>query len=365
MIKILHFVPFGGGAQGGIESFIMNIYRLIDRSKLQFDFLTYGDPAFFIDEITMLGGKVFCLTSRRDNPIKYYNETKKFFEMYGDTYKFLHMHICSASNILPMKLNRTIPYVIIHSHLSATLGGIATCLHKINQRYILKHAYALWACSDLAAKHMYGENYENDERYKFIPNAIDIEKYNFNKDIYINYRRQLNISEDDIILGFVGRLVKVKNVEYLIDIIYRLCKINSHFKLMIIGDGPSRKDIEKKIKDLNLERNVLLLGARNDVDMLLQSMDMFISASYVEGLPVSVIEAQAAGLKCIVSSEITRQVNICGMVAFISRLSGLDVWVNHILKYKTYNREEHKEEIDCSPFNIHSLLAILENYYLQ
>ncbi len=363
MIKVLHMVPFGGGSQGGIETFIMNIYRRIDRSKIQFDFMTYGEPKYFSDEIKKLGGKIFQLTSRKKNPLKAYLETKKLLDEYGEEYQFLHLHLCSASNILPLKLNKKIPKVIVHSHLSATLGIIPFYLHKYNQKMILKKVDYFFSCSDLAAEHMYGKDYEKDKRYHFIPNAIDTEQFCYNSLIRKKIRQEYHLEESSIVIGFVGRLAEIKNTPFLIDILEEYIKKKENTTLLIVGDGPDMEKLRRKIKEKGLMDKALLVGSSNKVADFLQAMDIFVTASKVEGFPVSIVEAEAAGLPCVVSTAITKQVNIDGAVCFVDKKAKAHVWAKIINNVSIENRENRAKKIENSVFNIKKLISRIEEFY--
>ena len=363
MIKILHMVPFGGGNQGGIESFIMNIYRRIDRRKIQFDFMTYGDPKYFSEEIEKLGGRVFRLTSRKKNPLCAYIETKRLLEKHGGEYQFLHLHLCSASNILPLKLNRKIPKVIVHSHLSAALGVIPFYLHRYNQKIILKKTDYFFSCSDLAAEHMFGKEYESDIRYHFIPNAIDTEKFCFRENIRKTVRKKYGIADSCTVLGFVGRLTEVKNTPFLIDILEQAVRKKDSFCLMVVGDGPDMEKLEKRAKEKKLTEKLILTGASNRVPELLQAMDIFVTASRIEGFPVSIVEAEAAGLPCIVSNSITKQVNINGSVCFIDEKADAQLWGEAATAVDGGNRKAKAKEIENSEFNIENLIGRIEKFY--
>ena len=364
MIRVLHAVPFGGGLQGGIESLVMNIYRNIDKDKIQFDFITYGDPSDYVEEIERLGGHVYCLTSRKKNIFKYYGETLRFFKVYGRRYSYLHLHLCSASNILPLKVNKTIPNVIVHSHLSATIGRIASILQNLNKGYLLYHSTFLFACSDLAGTHLFGNHCTSDSRYRFIPNGVDINRFKYSEERRKKIRKQYHFTEDDIILGFTGRLAREKNIPFLVDIVAHLVHLSRNYKLILVGEGEMRPFLEEQIRELSLSEHVFLLGECSNVSEILQGMDIFVTASKAEGLPVSLIEAQAAGLECVISSAITKQANICGQVHYMDKEASSDEWAVNIFKLKLPERSSNYKKIYNSPFNIISVAHELQNFYL-
>ena len=342
----------------------MNIYRNIDKDKVQFDFITYGDPSGYVEEIERLGGHVYCLTSRKKSIFKSYSETSHFFKMYGRQYSYLHLHVCSASNILPLRLNKTISKVIVHAHLSTTIGGIASILHNLNKGYLLYHSTFLFSCSDLAGAHLFGNHCASDSRYKFIPNGVDINRFKFSEEKRKQIRRQHHFTNDDIILGFIGRLAWEKNISFLIDIVSHLVHFSRNYKLIIVGEGEMRPFLEEKIRELSLLKHILLLGECSNVSEILQGMDIFVTASKAEGLPVSLIEAQAAGLECVISSAITKQANICGQVHYIDKEASSNEWAVNIYRLKLPERNSNYERIYNSPFNIISVAHELQNFYL-
>lgn len=362
MIRVLHMIPFGAGSQGGIEHLIMNVYRNINKEKIQFDFMTYGNPSAFEKEITELGGTVYKLPSRRSNAVKAYYETKKLIEMHRKDYKWIHMHLCTASNILPLRFLKsfTEPQIIIHSHLSGTLSNpISTFMHYLNRGKLLMKADYLFSCSDLAAEHLFGIRYNQDKRYYFIPNAINIECFRYNDKIR-KKMRDLYGFESEIVLGYIGRLSPPKNVDKLIDIIKGLS--NKTIKLVIIGSGDCYEKINNKISDYGLSNRILLLGEQTEIPNFLQMIDIFVSASVLEGFPVTLVEAQACGLPCIITDSISKQVNLNNNVVFTDSHINIQQWEQAI--NKVTKTGQTRDCIKLNPqFDIKHLAEFLEDFY--
>lgn len=316
---------------GGVETFLMNYYRNLDRSKIQFDFISIYDELCFEDEILKLGGKIYKIPSEKKHPLKYCKELEKV--MNTNKYRIIHINMLSAANILPILIakKQKIKHIIVHSHNSNTpSGGLRKILNIINKPF-LKLATDYWACSELAGKWLFGKKILQTNRLTVINNAIDIEKYQYNENTRNEIRKQLQI-QDKLVIGNIGRFAYQKNHEFLIDIFYEIQKQNKNTILLLIGEGELKEKIEQKVKMLNIEDKVILLGTTNKVYQYLQAMDVFILPSRFEGLPVTGIEAQASGVECFLSEEITKEVKVNSNLSFISLKEDSIYWANKILK---------------------------------
>lgn len=366
MIRILHCV--NGMNRGGLETFIMNVYRNIDRSKVQFDFLVHTDKKCdFDDEITSLGGKIFRIPSRRSGFLKNRNALNIFFEGHKG-YKILHQHSSSLSYDEPLKSARRnkIPIRIIHSHSTREGGSfLHNYTHKWNQLFIESNATHYFACSDLAGEWMYGRNNLKTGPFKIINNGIKTTNFTFNEEKRHNVRVKLGLNEK-FVIGHVGRLTYPKNHEFLIEIFNAIYKRIPNAVLLLVGDGELREQIERKIKNLNLENRVILTGKRDDISDLLQAMDIFIFPSHFEGLPVTLVEAQAAGLPCVVSDNITRQVEITDNITYVKLTSPISTWIDRILELKVNHiRKDESEHIISAGFDIEKSAKYLQDFYIN
>lgn len=344
---------------GGIESFIMNIYRNIDRSKIQFDFLCFSPKIPFSEEITKLGGKIYYLKSRRENYFRNKKQVYSFFKEHQE-YKLVHFHLNTCSYIDPiLAASKTNKKIIVHSHNQWMGKNLRIrLLHFLNKNKIATMADELLACSNLAGNYMF-----NSKKYKLIKNAIDAEKFRYNPIVREKVRTILNI-KDKFVIGHVGRFSYQKNHDFLLDIFDYVYKKNRNSILILIGSGELEEEIKNKIKRLNLEDVVLLLGNRNDIHNILQAMDVFVFPSYYEGLPISVIEAQAAGLPCIISNNITKDVSITKNMIFISLNESAEIWAQYALAYsKNYQRKDTISDIINSGYDIKSLVKRIEKIY--
>ncbi|MUV37170.1 putative glycosyltransferase EpsF [Lentibacillus sp. JNUCC-1] len=366
MIRVLHVVSSMG--RGGIETFIMNIYRKIDRSKVQFDFLVHTQEKCAYDtEIRSLGGRIFSITPRKHGMLENRKDLNNFFKEHKE-YKIVHQHLSSLTYIEPLKLAKkhNVPIRIVHSH-NTMQGGIFIhkYIHKFNKRFIGSIATHYFACSRLAAKWLYPKKQYNNNNYQIINNAIDTERFVYNEEIRRVKREELGI-EDSFTLGHVGRFTHQKNHELLIDIFKNIHDRCENTKLILVGDGELRKSIEEKVQKLHLKDKVIFTGVRSDIPELLQAMDVFVMPSYHEGLPVTVVEAQASGVPCVLSTNITQEIEILNIVEWCNLTDDLSTWTNSILNFKKINhRNNKKNEIIKAGYDVNDLAKRLEKIYHQ
>ncbi|MFG6496244.1 glycosyltransferase family 1 protein [Fictibacillus sp. UD] len=366
MIKVLHCV--NGMNRGGLETFIMNVYRNIDRSKIQFDFLVHTDKKCdFDDEIIALGGKIIKIPTRKYGFLANRKVLEEFFNEYKD-YKIIHQHLSSLSYIVPLKTAKrhSVPVRIVHSHSTREGGSfLHNFIHKWNRVFINSYATHYFSCSDLASKWMFNKQVLNSNSYRIINNGIQTSIFSFNKEKRNMVRDNLGLDEK-FVVGHVGRLTYPKNHEFLIDIFNEYLKTEPNSVLLLVGDGELRSQIEKKIKDLNLENKVILTGKRDDISELLQAMDVFIFPSHFEGLPVTLVEAQASGLPCIVSDNVTKQVKITDNIAYVKLDNTISTWIETIFEFKKRHiRRDRSEYIIKARFDIETIAQDLQDFYLN
>ena len=362
-IRILQIT--GGMDMGGIENFIMNIYRNIDRTKVQFDFLIHQEEKqVFEDEILSLGGKIYRIPSiRKSGYFKYKKNLRKFFN--NSSYKAVHSHYNELSGII-LKVAKQcgIQSRISHSHIAyPNYPNIILRLFGDYLRILLKKSSNLkFACSKLAGEWLYGKN--ND--FKVINNGIEPLNYKYNLDKSEIKRKELRLNDNNIVIGHVGRLNRQKNHKFLIEIFSKLVKINNNYKLFLVGIGELEKEIKEQIRNLNLENNVKLLGVRKDVNELLQAFDIFLFPSLYEGLPVTLVEAQGAGLKCFISDSVTREIDLeCGLTEFISLNKPSKEWAEIIDKNKDYERKDTVEALRSHGYDMTQNAKELEDLYIE
>ena len=367
MRRIAIWGYFGG--YGGIERMVYNFYKNIDRDKVQFDFVVPHDfgKIAFEDEILNMGGRVFrILYSERESLIKSRTCWIDYFKEHPEVVG-IHVHAQFPYAFpLSMAKKAKVPLRIFHSHTSNgdySKNIIDRVIKKIRQREIDTSATLYLACSDNAAKFMFPK-----KEYRWIKNGIEIEKFAFNKKSREEIRGRYGISKDDILLGTVGHLTDVKNPLYSIEILHECVKKNPSIKMVMVGEGHLKNELEKKIKEYGLERHVFFTGAVKDTSKWYQAFDLLLMPSCYEGFPVVLIEAQVAGLKCLVSDRITRDADVTGLIDFMSIDMEPTSWakqIDKIMQEKNNVRVEYKEIVEQAGFGIKQVAKELEKIYLE
>ena len=321
---------------GGIEAFLMNIYRNINRKEIRFDFAVHtNQKGEYDDEIKKMGGNIYYFTSRGKSIGKYYKDWNNFLKENAKNYSAIHMHVSSLTTILPLVIAKKykIKYRIIHAHNTYQKGKLHEILSKINKTRIKKYATRLLACSSEAGNYVFGNN-----NYEKINNGIDLEKYQFNKEKRNEMRKRLGVEEKDTVYINIARLTEEKNQSYLIDVFKQISLKEKNSKLLIVGKGHLKEDLEEKIKKENLEKKITLFNGRNDIPNLLQAADVFILPSLYEGLPVVAIEAQAADLKCFISKNVSPEVKLNDSLEFLDITNTEKETAKLILENKMHER---------------------------
>lgn len=358
-IRVLQVVTYMG--RGGLETMLMNYYRHIDHSKVQFDFLTHREfDGDYDKEIKDLGGNVYHLSNLNPLSTSYKKSLNDFFENHPE-YKIVHSHLdCMAGIPLKYAKLNNAPIRIAHAHNSNQTKDLKYPLKLFYKRNIKKNANYLFACGDEAGKWMF-----NTDNFKVLNNAINARDYTFNINIRNDKRKEFGIFENSILIGHVGRFFPQKNHEFLIDIFNQFHKDYPNSYLMLVGEGELKTSIQDKVKILGLEDYVIFTGLRSDVNELLQAMDVFLFPSLYEGLPVSIIEAQAAGLPCLISDKVPIECKKTDLVYQLSLEDSVNTWADKIHELSHITRRDTYEEIKQSGFDIVENAKWLENFYIE
>lgn len=349
---------------GGVEAVVMNYYRNIDHNKIQFDFICDADSTNIpYEEIENLGGKVI-LVPPYQQIFNYHKSLKKVLK--ENNYKIVHSHINTLS-IFPLfaAVCAKIPVRIAHSHSTTNKKEKKKNIMKLVLRPFSKlFATNYMCCSELAGRWLFGNKEYNKGNVYLLNNAIDLDNFIYNDKLRSEKRKELNIDNDTFVIGHIGRFVTQKNHNFLIDIFQEIHKERENSILLLAGQGPLMNDIRTKVELLNLSDSVKFLGQRNDANLLYQAFDVFVLPSLYEGLPVVGVEAQSAGLLCILSSDMTKETKVLETTKFISLDCDAKTWAKTILEnYKTFKRVNTKEEISKNGFNIKKEVSKLEEKY--
>lgn len=351
---------------GGSQAFVMNMYRNIDRSKVQFDFVvTPETKEGFYDEITNLGGKIFsCPRYKGTNHIQYNKWWDDFFNEHPE-YKVIHSHVRSTASIYLKIAKRHGLVTIAHSHSTSNGNGISAIVKRIMQLPIRKQADYLFACSDKAGKWLYGEKAITQQNYYMIPNGVDLKRFRFDVNKRNQMRMTLGIKEDLMILGHIGRLSTPKNHKFLLNVFNQYHKINSNSKLLLVGDGELFDSIKQHINKLDINDAVIMTGSKQNTEDYYQIMDIFLFPSLWEGLPVSVVEAQANGLQCIISDVITHDVDLTALIQYLPLDEKL--WLGAITEAHKKKRIglTSEDRVRLQPFDAITVANKLQEFYLK
>lgn len=363
-LRVAHIV--GKWLGGGVEAVIMNYYRHIDRDKVQFDLICDEDSTDIpYEEIEKLGGKVILIPPYQ-KVFKYIKELTKVLK--EGNYKIVHSHINTLS-VFPLYAAKKagVPVRIAHSHSTTNKKEWKKNLMKLALRPFAKtFATDYFACSELAGRWLFGNKTFDDGKVYVLNNAIDLDKYKYDEKIRKNKRKELGIKDDTIVIGHIGRFVEQKNHRGLIDIFNEVHKLNKNTLLLLAGQGPLMEEMKEKVKSLGIEKNVKFLGQRSDANELYQAFDVFLLPSLYEGLPVVGVEAQASGLLCILSDDMTKETKVLESTEFLSLSTSSEVWANILLQsYEKYERKDTKKEISKNGFNIKDEANKLEIKYQE
>lgn len=346
--------------RGGIEYYMMNYFRHIDRNKIQIDFaLQSQGQGVFDKEILNSGSNIFYLSKVGQHPFEFRNQLKKVF-MSGE-YNIIHTH-CDAMNYRILKLAKKcgIPVRISHSHNTKHILNSRLKYHfyEFCRKRLWKYATERWACSHAAGKWLYGEH-----AFTVIPNAIDTEKFKFDSVKRAYYREMLKIAETDFVIGHVGRFDMQKNHSFLVEIFKCIHDVNPRYKLLLIGDGCLKSEIEKKVRQYHLDDSVVFTGAVDNPEDYYSMMDLFVLPSFFEGYPLVIKEAEANGLKCLVSDLIPHEVGTIGNVKFCKLKS--DIWCEAIKNETGVRNLVTPLEVKKDGFDIFDAAKKMEERYIQ
>lgn len=360
--RILHVI--GGMNRGGAETMAMNLYRAIDKNTIQFDFVVHSaDENAYFNEIEDLGGNIYVFPRFTGINILSYMKFWDFFLAKHSEYKIIHSHVRSYALPIIQICKMHNRKVIVHSHSTSNGSGIKAIIKDLLQMPIRYKADYLAACSLTAGEWLFGKNATKKENYLTVNNAIDTRKYIIAQNIRDKYVKDLNIVGKDV-FGHVGRLSKPKNHLFLLDVFSKIREKNQNAVLLIVGEGEEKEKINERITELNLKNAVLMLGSRSDVPTLLSIMDVFVFPSLWEGLPVTVIEAQAAGLPCLVSDSITDEINISPAIHRMKLSEGCQRWAEEAIKL-IGKRYDAIQQIEAAGFDIYSEATKMKEFYLK
>lgn len=320
---------------GGIEVYLVNLLKNIDKDKFKIDYIVIGNKSPFEEEIRNNGGEVYYIPRKEKNLYRNIATLNKLFKSLSKEYDCIYFNSGALFYGIPYILAKIYSFnkIIVHAHNGKDPNRkfYENILHYVNRSIVNYISDYKFSCSDIASKWIFGKKYINNDIYT-INNAIDCNKYKYDPEIRKVICKELGINCDDVIYGNIGRLDKQKNQEFLIDIFYEIVHKQENSILIIIGEGNLREELISKAKGMNIIDKIKFLGVRNDIEKLLNSMDAFILPSLFEGFPITLVEAQVNGVPCFVSDTVTSEVNKTGLIKYISIKESPKIWADNILK---------------------------------
>ncbi len=390
-IRVLHVL--GGVGLGGAESRIMDLYRQMDREEIQFDFLVHSaavkkgfqkvrqtgsdtgernnksdgcvrKPEFYDEEIQAMGGHIYVLPKFKVyNYFTYQKAVKAFFAAHRN-FRVVQGHMTSTAGIyLPIAKRAGVPVSVAHARNAGVVKGLKGLATRFFRRGLAKKADFCFACSQLAGQDVFGEAAMKEGQVKVIYNAIDVGRFTYDEKARQEARAQLRLS-GELVLGHVGRFQYQKNHPYLLEVFAAVCEKRKDAVLLLLGDGEDRPAMEEKCRRLGIDGSVRFMGNRKDAERFYQAMDYFLLPSFFEGLPGVLVEAQAAGLRCLVSDTVTGEAKATDLVTYLSIEEPPARWAKEILKQVDYARRDTSQELREAGFDVRTQAQGYRQFYL-
>lgn len=362
-IRILHVL--GNTNLGGAESRTMDLYRHIDRRRVQFDFLVHTkQEGHFDKEIQELGGHIYRVPRFRIyNYFSYAKAMKDFFREHSD-FRAVQGHMTSTASIyLPIAKKAGIPITISHARSAGVDKGIKGVATRMLRQKLPERTDYMFTCSRLAGISVFGFKAVEEGKTVFMPNAIDCKKFDYDSVMRSKIREELGIS-DHYVIGHVGRFHYAKNHEYLIRVFAELCKRGRReYVLLLLGEGEKMEETRRLARELQVEDKVHFAGNKSNVHDYYQAMDYFVYPSRYEGLPGTVLEAQTSGLRCLISDSICEEVVVTELVHTMGIERQPERWADYIEKTQDYARTSHFKEVCEAGFDVEAQAEKMMKFY--
>lgn len=349
---------------GGVEKYLIDLYRSIDKAKVQFDILSVDDGVeyFYEDEITSMGAKLYKIPDHTINFWLSFKSKIKVFKKYKNG--IIHIHTTSGIRAIDGLLARLcgIRHVIFHSH---SYIGTPPLKYKLTKVLFLLLGSYFFACSKEAGSYFFGKKIIKSKKFFLAKNAVSLDKFKFNEIARSKVRRELNI-EGKQAIGFVGRFSPEKNILFLIDILEEISKIENDVVLVLVGDGCMESDIRKKVSAKKLTERVIFTGVRNDISDIMNSLDVLIIPSLNEGLGIVFIEAQATGLKCYASDAVPKETKVTNLIDYIGLEKTPKQWAEIICKSGfIYQHENTHLSLIKHGYELNTATSKIQELYLS
>ncbi|RKQ33495.1 glycosyltransferase family 1 protein [Oceanobacillus halophilus] len=340
-LKVLQVV--GAMNRAGTETMLMNIYRKIDHEKVHFDFVSYSnEEADYDKEIEKLGGDIIRL-QRSNSVLELYQVIKKH-----GPYDAIHAHTlfhCGISMVAAYLAGVKVRISHAHTTLDNSEGVVRRLYLNVMRYFINRLSTNYLACSKEAGRYLFGIGTLNKSKYSFFPNVVDYQRFIHRPTRNVNeFSLEQGIGKNDVVIGHIGRFIEAKNHKFLLQILKNIVQEKVNIRLLLVGDGDLREDIETMVETEGLKDVVHFAGLREDIPTMLHSMDVFVFPSIYEGLGLVLLEAQACGIPCIVSEAIQPEADLnIGLISKLSLADNPNIWANKILEKATYKESDTKK----------------------
>ena len=347
---------------GGMESYIMNMYRCMDRTSCQFDFLVHhARRGAYEDEIEALGGKVYHTTLLDDgNLIQYKKALRSLFSEHPE-YRIVHGHLGSTAYwYLGAAKRHGVPWRILHSHCPGRIHTLKGNIKHLLFRFSPRYANVRLACSEEAGRYQFRR-----QDYEVVPNGIDMRRFAFDEESRRKMRDELHLS-DDFVIGHVGRFYYEKNHPYMLKLLQAILPKIPNAVLMLIGDGELMPQIKEMAQAMHLESHVRFMGVRRDVERCYSAMDAFVLPSVYEGFPMVGLEAQANGLHCFFTSRISNDMRLLSDTSLFPTDEGsIDIWAEALIDLYHNGGKRVEPSSALLAYDIHGVTAAMIERYDQ
>lgn len=349
----------------GVSAVVMNYCNHISSDNIDIDFLLYEEPEQYWKDLLGKKGIEFYTTGRPSGRemVAYKKRVKQFFQEHGKKYDVIHLHIPNAAFVvLKYAKKYGVPIRIIHSHNARGADGVIKKIRNyVLNKWGIIYANQYFACGIEAAKYLFGKKKVELNQIVIINNAIDLERYRFDIEARKRIRAELGIDQE-VLLGHVGRFEEQKNHKGLLKNFKELTLRDEKYKLVLIGDGPLREALQNEVMQCDLKDKVIFTGIVNNVNEYLSAMDVFLLPSLYEGLPVVCVEAQVAGLPCIISKSVTTEICFTDLVKFVQN-EDVDTWCDEINEFSRENGD--RKSVDIPKYDIYKQAKRLEGIYMS
>lgn len=359
-VRILHIVSSMNRA--GIENALMNYYRNIDRSRVQFDFLLAKPyKCDFDDEILALGGRIYRIPI--SNPMKYLLGLNKFFKTHKE-YKTIHVHHLPWG-AMPLRIakHHGITNLISHVHFSNDPGKFARLQKRMNS-LLRKHSTHYFACSRYAGEKFFGKKIASRNNFMVLNNSIEASKFAFDAGIREKMRKELGLGNNDFVIGQVASFSPNKNQEFTIDVLKNLKSMVPEAHCIFVGTGAIKNEIEDLAREKGVYDSCIFTGSVSNAYDYMQAMDVLVFPSHSEGLGMVAIEAQASGLPAIVSTGVPEECRLTELVTFMPLDAGAEAWAKEIASKRNYVRKARLEAVRDAGYDVAVTANMLEDFYL-